>query len=418
MKRVHKLRIYPNKTQIKLINDTLGCCNWIKNKYLEINIRRYEKDKSFVSAYDFSKYINHLKKTDPEYYWIKEYSSKAIKDAICMKEKAYKQFFKTKKGFPKFISRKRLNKESYFFIKDTVKYICHNIIKLPVLGKIRITENSYLPEIKTITSGRVIREYNKYYVMFIIDTHKPDISLTDTELGIDLGLKRYATVASNTEVPMGISHFKDMYSYKHIEEKITRLQQIVSHKAEINYGKLLNQYLDKHPGKDISDKIKNIMKGESYKLSHIRCLMRKINNLKAKQRNIRKDFINKLVYSLTARTKPCKITLEDLDISDMIEHNGTKDTKLHKYIAESAFYEFKMRMFYACEKCGITLRLADKYYASSKTCCICGHKKKDLKLRDRIYECEECGNRIDRDLNAAINLLHLKDKKTIVYDFA
>lgn len=147
MRKVVKLKIYPNSTQKDLINNTLGCCNWIKNKYLEINIRRYEEDKSFVSAYDFSKYINHLKKTNPDYYWIKQYSSKAIKDAIIQKEKAFKRFFKKEGGFPKFKSRKRLNKESYFFIKDQVKYLRKNVMQLPILGRVRITDNKSLPDI-------------------------------------------------------------------------------------------------------------------------------------------------------------------------------------------------------------------------------------------------------------------------------
>ena len=94
MKKVIKIKIYPNSTQKDLINNTLGCCNWIKNKYLEINIKRYEENKSFISAYDFSKYINHLKKTNLDYYWIKQYSSKAIQDAIIQKEIAFKRFFK------------------------------------------------------------------------------------------------------------------------------------------------------------------------------------------------------------------------------------------------------------------------------------------------------------------------------------
>ena len=98
--KCHKLRIYPNKTQIDIINGTLGCCNWVKNQYLEMNKKLRNENKTFMTGYDFSKYINNLKKNNPDYQWIKQYSSKAIKDAIMTKEKAYKRFFKTKQGFP------------------------------------------------------------------------------------------------------------------------------------------------------------------------------------------------------------------------------------------------------------------------------------------------------------------------------
>ena len=100
MNKCYKLRIYPNKTQIDIINGTLGCCNWVKNQYLEMNMKLRNENKTFMSAYDFSNYINNLKNNNPGYQWIKQYSSKAIQDAIISKEKAYKRFFKTKQGFP------------------------------------------------------------------------------------------------------------------------------------------------------------------------------------------------------------------------------------------------------------------------------------------------------------------------------
>ena len=172
--------------------------------------------------------------------------------------------------------------------------------------------------------------------------------------------------------------------------------------------------MDNHPNQKLSDKLKNIMKGESYNSSRIRELKRKTNNLKRKQRNIRDDFINKLIYSLTARTKPLMITIENLDISEMIKHAGTKYTQLHKYIQESSFYTFKQKLTDKCSYYGIILRMANKYFASSKICYKCGNKKKNLTLNDRVYKCDHCGNEIDRDLNAAINLLYLSDSKITI----
>lgn len=409
MKKVHKLRIYPNQTQIHLINETLGCCRYIMNMYIAYNKEVYEKEGLFVSGYDFSKLINKLKKNEDKYSFICNYSSKAIKDAIMTEEKAFKSFFKRHKGYPHFKSRKRLNKESFFFIKDNIHYINKNIIKIPILGKVRITESNYLPSLESITSGRVIKEYNKYYVMFIYDTSYDYIFLTDNKLGIDVGIKYYVTISNDTS-SYHINHFKDLNRYKSYNNKITKLQEIISNKANINYNRLINRYYDKH-GEEPNEVTKNIMKGESYNSSNIRRLQFKARMLKNKQRNIRTDYINKLVYFLTAKTKPSVITIENLDISEMIKHNGTKDATLHKYINESSFYTFKVKLTNKCKYYGIRLREANKYFGSSKTCSCCGNKIKSLTLNDRIYHCNKCGLEIDRDINASINLLNLKDNK-------
>ena len=407
-----KLRIYPNKSQIRIINGTLGCCRYIYNKYIESNIESYKTSNKFISGYEFSKDINWLKKNDIDYNWIKGYSSKAIKDTIMNAEKAFKRFFKNKKGFPKFKSRKRIHKESYFFIKDPINYINHNIIKIPILGKIRITQNYDLPNIKDITSGRVIREYNKYYIMLIYEYNNEYLDLIENSLGIDLGLKNYCTVA-NSSYDRGIgiiSHFKNNPKYKKISDKISKLQQIISKKVEINYYRLLNRWLDNNPTKELSENYKKIMKGGSYNSSQIRKLFKKIRVLKSKLNNIRYDFINKTVHILTAITKPKCITVEDLNISDMIKHNGTKDTKLHKAIQESSFYSFKIKLLNKCLEYGIKFRMVSQWYPSTKKCFICNHKFKDITLKDRTVYCPNCGLEIDRDINAAYNMLNVKDK--------
>lgn len=82
MIKVCKIRCYPNKSQIKLINETLSCCRYIQNLYIDYNKKIYEREKRFISGYEFSRIINKLKKKEPKYYWINNYSSKAIKDSI------------------------------------------------------------------------------------------------------------------------------------------------------------------------------------------------------------------------------------------------------------------------------------------------------------------------------------------------
>lgn len=409
MIKVCKVRFYPNRTQIKKINKILGGCRYVMNLYIEYNNRVYQEIKEFVSAYDFSKIINKLKKEE-KYSWLDDVSSKAIKDAILTQEKAYKNCFRKMKAgsktrLPRFVSRKRLTKESFFFIKDGIKFDtqCKNIIKIPILHAVRITERDYLPDVSKVTSGRIIRDRDKYYIMFIYNTEKISEDKNDISMGIDVGVKNYTSIAFSNGNIYVQSHFKDNKKYEALDDKIQRLQKVISHKVEINYKRKLDEYLNKNPVSDLTDKNKNYMKGVSYNTSNIKKLMKKLRKLHEKKVNIRTDFIHKLVYKLVVRTKPKYITIENLSVSNMLANNESHE--LHKYISESGFYCFRACMEYKCKEYKTELRIANKYFASSKTCSNCGNKKKELKLSCREYHCEECGLTIDRDINAAINLL-------------
>lgn len=407
-----KLRIYPNKYQSNLINNTLSCCRYIKNNYIAYNIKEYKENNKFISGYDYMKIINKLKKSDDDFSWICNYSSKAINESIMNVEKSFKEFFKKNRGFPKFKSRKRLNKESYYFIKDGVHYTDNkNIIKLPILKKIRITDSKSLPNINSIISGRIIREYNKYYVLFIYNSDNKQIPITNTKFGIDLGIKNYAIIYDGNTT-YKTYHYKDYKRYKYYENKINKLSVIISNKVETNYGKLLNKYYDKYHSTP-NEIVKNKMKGESYNSSRIRKLFNKIKRCNNKLNNIREDFIKKLISKLTAKTKPNCITIEDLDISDMISNDNDSTHSLHKLIMYSNFYYFKFHMINKCKEYGIKLRLLDKLYPSTKKCSICGNKQ-SISLSDRIFVCKSCGYEIDRDINASINIYNAKDKKCVI----
>ena len=414
MHKAYKLRIYPNHTQTKLIIKTLDCCRWVSNRYLEEEIIHYEETNKFLTGYDFVKIINKMKKTD-EYSWIAKHNAHAINHAIFDKAEAFKNFFKRHNGFPKFKSKKKQTGGSLYFDKPSIHYTDNkNIIKLPILGKVRITQYNYLPDIDSITSGRIIKEKDKYYVSFIVEEDSKRIKDKKYKLGIDVGIEKYASLYLSTGTNICINHFKDLPKIKSILNKIESLQKIISNKVEINYGKLLHNYLDTHH-EIPNDKEKKELKGESYDTSCIIKLKRKISKLHEKLTNIRKDFIYKLVYNIAVRTKPRIITMENLDISEMLQQDTSKT--LHKYISMSGFYMFRNHMIHKCMEYNTKLRLANKYFASSKTCSCCGNKKTNLSLSDRTYHCDECGLEIDRDLNAAINLCNLKKNKcTVVVD--
>lgn len=405
MKKVCKIRFYPNKTQIKIINETLGACRFVYNKFLEFNIKAYHDGKSFISGYDFSKKLNKQKKTNLDYMWLSDYSSKAIKDEIMTAEKAYKRFFKEKKGFPRFKSKKS-PVNSFFFIKDNISFETDkkNIIKIPILGKIRITERNYLPDEKLVSSGRVIKKGDKYYVSFIYESSVKQGKLSKYGCGIDLGIKDFAIIHFKNGYNFKCSSFLSDKQVKIYSERIEKLQRIISKKAEINYGKLLCRYTDKRPTEDINEKLKNIMKGESYNTSQIRKLRKKINRAYEKKVNYISEKIKHYVNSLVI-AKPKYITIEDLRIQNMLQSDTDS---IHKYIQESRWYYFRNYLMNKCHEYGIGLRVANKFMKSSRTCSECGYVNDNLKLSDRVFICPECGLEIDRDINAAINLCNTK----------
>lgn len=408
MNKSIKLRIYPNKTQLEIINKTLDACRFIKNKYLKYNISRYDEDKSFVGAYEFSKLLTKLKKEDDDYIWLDGISTKAINNAIMDKEKAYKSFFKNKKGFPRFKKKKEINKESYY-INESIHYISNTIIKLPKLKRMRITNGNILPDESSIISGRIIRHYNKYYVQFIYneENDNKDIVKNNIKLGIDLGIKDYAVIYDGYNCHH-YKHFKDDDKYKKLNERKTKLDQVIFKKAEVNYGRLLNNYLSKH-GEAPTEEEKKKLRKESYNTSKIRTIYSKINKINVKLTNLKDDYIKKLVNKLTARIRPYQINIEDLDISDMVENTDTSHG-LHRLVSESNFYKFRTHLTNKCREYGIKLVLVDTRYPSTKICSNCGKKHKHIKLSDRIYRCDECGMIMDRDENAAINIYNCKSK--------
>ena len=274
----------------------------------------------------------------------------------------------------------------------------------------RITNGNLLPDEFSIKSGRVIPHYNKYYVLFIYNDEEndnKDIIKNNIKLGIDLGVKDYAVIYDGYK-SHHYKHFKELANYKKYCDRIKELQKVISKKADYNYGKLLNEYLNKYH-KEPNELIKNKMKGESYNSSNIRRIFNKINKIRVKLTNIIDNFIKQLVNKLTARIKPIKINIEDLDISSMIEDHDTSH-KLHMLVQESNFYKFKIYLINKCLEFGIKIRLINTYYSSTQLCSNCGKKNKDIKLEDRTYRCKKCGMSMDRDENSAINIYNCKRK--------
>lgn len=197
--------------------------------------------------------------------------------------------------------------------------------------------------------------------------------LTNEVLGIDLGIK-YLAVCSNGVVYKNIN--KDI-AVKKLEKRLKRLQRKVSRKYELN-KKGGNRYI---------------------KTNNIKKLEKDIKNIHRRLKNIRLNYLHQTTTSIV-KTKPCKVVMEDLNITNMM-----KNKSIAKHISKLGLYEFIRQMKYKCEWNDIEFIQVDRYYPSSKMCSKCGNIKHDLKLSDRIYTCE-CGLNIDRDFNASLNLMN------------
>ena len=403
----HKIQCFPSKTQESIITQTLGACRWVHNHYLALNINRHKEKLPFTSAYEFSKELTVLKKTD-EYGWLNEVSQKAVKQSIIDCEKAFKRFFKKKGGFPNYKSKYRNPITSYYLYPVNGEYK-HNKIKLPLLGWVRIRENDYVFHTHIVNARIIKTKQNKYFIQMSTEIPSIKREVLSKGIGIDLGIKKYLSVACNDGNLYQFDSFIFDDYIKKCQDKIIKLQKVISNKAEINYNISLTKYYnDNHEEPD--ETTKNKLKGESYCSNCIRKVRRKIVNLNKKITDYKIDKIHKIVRSLV-KAKPEFIAIENLFIYNMLSKSNQIHSKsLSKHISESKFRYFVNFLKCKCLHYNIETHIANKYFASSKKCCKCGTKKKDLQITDRIYKCEKCGNIIDRDLNAAINLLHMNRK--------
>ena len=375
-----KTEINPTEEQKARIRKTIGTCRYVYNFYLGHNKALHDDGEKFMTGKDFSLWLNNEYIPDnPDKTWIREVYSKAVKKSIEDGCTAFTRFFKHQSDFPKFKKKGKSDVKMYFVRNNPKDCQCErHRLKIPTLGWIRIKEKGYIPTTKDgymIRSGTVSVKAGRFYVSVLVEI--PDINIDNNSnegIGIDLGLKDFAIV-SNGKTYRNINKSAGL---KKLEKQLIREQRSLSRKYE------------------------NLKKGESTQRANIQKQKLKVQKLHHKMDNIRTDYINKTIAEIV-KTKPSYITIEDLNVKGMM-----KNRCLSKAVASQKFYEFRTRLKAKCDENGIELRVADRFYPSSKTCHHCGSVRKNLKLSDRIYRCE-CGYVADRDLNAALNL---KDAKT------
>ena len=380
MLKSFKTEINPTEEQKARIRRTIGTCRYVYNFYLGHNKALHDNGEKFMTGKDFSLWLNNEYIPDnPDKTWIREVYSKAVKKSIEDGCTAFTRFFKHQSDFPKFKKKGKSDVKMYFVRNNPKDCQCErHRLKIPTLGWVRIKEKGYIPTTKDgymIRSGTVSVKAGRFYVSVLVEI--PDINIDNNSnegIGIDLGLKDLAIV-SNGKTYRNINKSAGL---KKLEKQLIREQRSLSRKYE------------------------SLKKGESTQRANIQKQKLKVQKLHHKMDNIRTDYINKTIAEIV-KTKPSYITIEDLNVKGMM-----KNRCLSKAVASQKFYEFRTRLKAKCDENGIELRVADRFYPSSKTCHHCGSVRKNLKLSDRIYRCE-CGYVADRDFNAALNL---KDAKT------
>ena len=373
-----------NKQKIQ-VNKTIGIERFIYNEYIKYNQEQYELGNKFVSANDFSKYVNNVYlPNNPDKKWIKDVSSKSVKQAMIYGEKAFKNFFKGLSAFPVF-KKKGKNELGAYFVKNNktdFEFYRHKI-KIPTLKFVRVKEYGYIPKNANIKSGTITKIADKYFLSLIIEI-EDTIKVTNINtkgLGIDLGIKDTA-ICSNGKV---FKNINKTIKIKKLKKKLKREQRKMSRSIEYSKSKKI--------------KLKELKNFNKKKL--------KVQKIFYRLNCIRDDYNSKIVDEIT-RTKLKYITIEDLKVSNMI-----KNKHLSKAIQEQNFYSIRTKLINKCKERNIELRLVDTFYPSSKTCSCCGSVKRNLKLNDRIYKCCNCGLEMDRDYNASINLEKAKVYKII-----
>lgn len=359
--RAFKVQLVVNKGQQTLLLQHIGCARWAYNWALAKKKESFDKKEKIPNAIELHRELNKLKQTD--FPWFYASSKSSPQNALRDCDKAFQNFFtrckkkvKGKKGFPKFKSKKN---EKQSFRLDGAISVESDYIKLPRIGKLRLAEKDYIPTDCKILSATVSKRAGKWFVSVQVET--PDKEHYDAKnevVGIDLGIKTLATCSdgSTYENPKALK--KNLKRLKRKQKQLSRKK-----KGSKNYGKSKQKLAKLH-----------------YRIS-----------------NIRKDCLHKVTSEIIQKANV--IVLEDLKVSNMM-----KNRCLAQDISDVGLHEFRRQITYKAEWSGRKVIFADTFFASSKTCSCCGWKNLDLKLTDRIFECKVCDMKIDRDLNASLNL--------------
>nr|DAS65290.1 MAG TPA: endonuclease [Ackermannviridae sp.] len=371
MLRAIKVRLYPNKVQEQTLNKVLGCYRFVYNHMLALKQKEYNDNKQSLDLTELSKYFHGTLLKDEQYAWLKEQNTKVMKQSIRQMLSAYDKFFKQHNGFPKFKSKK--DKQSALFPLEAIsrenKFNDRKITLTKPLKDIKFRcSDLYFKRLQTYKDGIRSATLSKtksgnYFLSILIDLPQEEFvkfGLTHKRVGIDIGIKDFV-ITSDGEA------FENKHFFKNQENKIVKLQRQLSKKQKGSNNRNRQRVRI----------AKTFERLTNQKIAYIHSV---VNEL--------------LTYYDT-------VFMEDLNVQGIL-----KNHKLAKAIQEVGFYRFKSVLQSKALVNDKQVVFIDRFYPSSKTCSCCGYKKRDLKLSDRFWTCPNCREYHDRDLNAAVNILH------------
>ena len=373
-----KVRLNPNNKQSTKLFQYAGCARFAYNWAISREQDNYKQGNKFLSDSELRKEFTQLKKQS-EYQWLNEVSNNVTKQAIKDACNTYKRFFKGQCKYPEFKSKKHSTPSFYQdnikiqFTDTHVKVESFSMSKKQnkqKLNWIKLCEKGRIPTDCKYMNPRFTYDGLYWYVSVGIEVNDNTTLPSNEGIGIDLGIKDLA-ICSDGNTYQNINKTQTV---KKLEKKKRRLQRSISRKYEEN------------------------KKGASYcKTSNIIKSEKELLKLNHRLTNIRQNYLHQTSAKIVKR-EPSFICIEDLNVSGMM-----KNKHLSKAVQQQGFYEFRRQIEYKTMWNNIPVVIADRFFPSSKLCSCCESIKKDLKLSDRIYKCE-CGNVIDRDYQAALNL--------------
>ena len=378
MVKAIKVMLIPNNVQQTKLFQYAGASRFAYNWALAREKENYEKGGRFIPDTELRKEFTRLRHSE-EYAWLLNISNNVTKQAIKDACSAYKNFFKGLQRYPRFKAKKKSMPKFYqdnikIQFRDThVKFEGFSFSRKAnkqKLNWVKLAEHGRIPTDVKYRNPRVSFDGLNWWISVCVEFPDCRDRSNHDGIGIDLGIKDLAICSDGNTY----KNINKSQTVKKLEKCKRRLQRSVSRKYEHN--KKGGSYC----------KTNNIVKKEK--------LLLKVNHRLA---NIRKDYLNQTTSEIVNR-KPRFICIEDLNVSGMI-----KNRHLSKAVQNQGFFEFRKQLEYKCNDRGIQLIVADRFYPSSKRCSCCGKIKKDLRLSDRTYKCE-CGNVIDRDFQASLNL--------------
>jgi len=360
--KAYRYELDPNNIQRSHLAQHAGVARFAYNWGLEKRIAQYKNnqgDDRFTDAMKQHKLLNSLKKT--EFSWMYETSKCAPQEALRDLHQAFKNFYRglnsgKKIGFPRF---KRRGVRDSFRLTGAIRFH-ERAIQLPRIGKVRIKEKRMSYYSGRILSATVRRRANRWFVSVTVEEDILDPQpVRGAPVGVDLGVKTLATLSDGTTFA----------NPRALGRRLRKLRQL---------------------SRSLSRKEKGSKNREKAKL--------RLAKMYLKVFNIRQDTLHKVTTYLTKSHG--KVVIEDLLVSWML-----KNRRLARVVADVGFYEFRRQLGYKCGWYGSELVIVSRTFPSSKMCSQCGHRKNELSLSERVYHCEQCGHEIDRDLNAALNLV-------------